>query len=65
MQGQHTVSITTKPNVALSNKEAAEVSVVTKATEQQLSVAIAQVDLTTEAAAVRTECSPPKKATTI
>ena len=60
VQEQETASITTKPNVALSSKQAAEASIVTKA-EQQLSVAVSQVDLTTESAAVPTECSPSKK----
>ena len=60
VQEQETASITTEPNVALSSKQAAEVSIVTKA-EQQLSVAVSQVDLTTVSASVPTECSPPKK----
>ena len=55
VQVQETVSIATEPT-----KQAAEVSIVTKA-EQQLSVAVSQVDLTTESAAMPRESSPPKK----
>ena len=61
---QQTASTPTGPNETLCSSQAAIVSVAAEA-GRQVSVPVLQVDLTTESAAVPTECLPPKKTKTI